>query len=151
MVPRWSWWTLTLSATSTSSTKASTASTSYVHHNLTWHMFKYYFSKTIWFKTVPAWYRVIKMLSDTLIDLVEVNHGEFSKYHLCPSKLIWCMFIFYFTKINRIKMVPRWSLCSRTPSATSKSSTTASIANNSYIHQKLTWHVYLLFSKVKSI
>ena len=27
------------------------------------------------------------MLSDTLSDLVKVDHGEFSKYHLCPSKI----------------------------------------------------------------
>ena len=87
MVLRRSWCYRIPSATSTKSTKASTASTSYVHQNLTWHMFIYYFSKTNWFKTVPAWYRVIKMLLDTLSDLVKVNHGEFSKYHLCLSKI----------------------------------------------------------------
>ena len=27
------------------------------------------------------------MLSDTLSDLAKVNHWEFSKYHLCPSKI----------------------------------------------------------------
>ena len=27
------------------------------------------------------------MLSDTFSDLFKVNHGEFSKYHLCPSKI----------------------------------------------------------------
>ena len=86
-VPRWSEGSRTPSATSTSSTKASTTSTSYDHQNLTWHMFICYFSKTNWFKTVPAWYRVIKMLSDTLSDLDKLNHGEFSKYHLCSSKI----------------------------------------------------------------
>ena len=60
----WSRGSRTPSATSTSSTKASTASTSYVHQKLTWHMFICYFSKTNRFKTVQAWYRVIKRLSD---------------------------------------------------------------------------------------
>ena len=27
------------------------------------------------------------MRSDTLSDLVKLNHGEFCKYHLCPSKI----------------------------------------------------------------
>ena len=40
-------------------------------------MFIYYFSKI----------NRIKMLSDTLSDLAKVNHWEFSKYHLCPSKI----------------------------------------------------------------
>ena len=43
-------------------------------------MFIYYFLKTNQFKTVLAWYRVIKRLSDTLIDLEKLNYGEYSKY-----------------------------------------------------------------------
>ena len=52
---------------------------------------------------VPAWYRVIKMLSDTLSNLIELNHGEFSKYHLWPSKLISHMLMYYFSNID-----PKW-------------------------------------------
>ena len=81
MVPRWSWCSRTPSANLTSSTKGSKASTSF-HKNLTWQMFTYDFSKTNWFKTVPAWYRVIKMLLDTLSNLIKLKHGEFSKYQL---------------------------------------------------------------------
>ena len=66
---RWSWCSRKPLATSKSSTNASTASTSYVYQNLTWHMFIYYISKKNWFKTVPAWYRVIKMFSDTLMPI----------------------------------------------------------------------------------
>ena len=58
MVPRWSWCSRTPSRTSTSSTLLSSASTSYVHDAC-------YFLKTNRFKTVPALYRVIKMLSET--------------------------------------------------------------------------------------
>ena len=35
------------------------------------------------FKTVPAMYRVIKRLSDTLSDLDKLKQGEYSKYQLC--------------------------------------------------------------------
>ena len=77
----WSWCSLTPSATSTSSTKASTASTSYVHQNLKRYLFIYYFLKNKRFKTVPAW----------------------------------------------------WSRCSRTPSATSSSSTMRNDKNQWYI------------------
>ena len=83
----WSRGSWTPSATLTSSTMVSAASTSYVHQKLTWHMFKCYYSKTNRFKTVPAWYRVIKRLTDTLSDLVKLNHGELSKYLWCPSKI----------------------------------------------------------------
>ena len=59
MVPCWSLWSRTPSATSTSSTKARTAST--IMFIKVWHgTCIYYFSKTNWFKTVPSWYRVIK-------------------------------------------------------------------------------------------
>ena len=34
----------------------------------------------------PSWYRVIKMLSNTLSDLVKLNHG-YSKFKLCLSKI----------------------------------------------------------------
>ena len=83
----WSRGSRTLSATSTSSTIVSAASTSYVHQKLTWHMFIRYFSKTNRLKTVPVWCRVTKRLSDTLSDLVKLNHWEFSKYHFCSSKI----------------------------------------------------------------
>ena len=33
------------------------------------------------------------------------DHGEFSNYHLCPSKLIWRMFIYYFSKIQNVPKV----------------------------------------------
>ena len=103
----WSRGSRTPSATSTSSTKASTASTSYVHQKLAWHMFICYFSKTNRFKTVPAWCRVIKRLSDTLSDLVKLNHGEFRKYYIVIFiiKLTYIQFL----NINRFRMVPRWS------------------------------------------
>ena len=58
----------------------STASTSYFHQKLTWHLFICYFSKTNRFKSVPAWYRLIKSLSDTLSDLDKLNYGEYSNY-----------------------------------------------------------------------
>ena len=111
--------------------KSNTASTSYVHQkltwidlkwsqrdqddlrpptftsygeyrNLTWHMFFYYFSKTNWFKTVQAWYRVIKMLLDTLSDLVKLNHGAYSKYKVLFIK-IWhdtCLFTIFQRQID---------------------------------------------------
>ena len=82
----WSRCSRTPSATSTSSTMVSSASTTYVHQKLTWHMFICYFSKTNRFKRVSAWYSVIKMLSDTLSDLDKLNHGEFSKSQLWTSK-----------------------------------------------------------------
>ena len=85
MVQSWSWCSWTPSATLTSSTKASTASSSYVHQNDMAHINILFL--TNWIKTVPAWYRVIKMLSDTLSHLAKLNHGEFRKCHLCPSKI----------------------------------------------------------------
>ena len=51
---------------------------------MTWHMFICCFSKTNRFKTVPAWYRVIKRLSDTLCDHDKLNQG---KYQFCSSKI----------------------------------------------------------------
>ena len=131
----WSRCSWTPSATSTSSTKASTASSSYDHLNLTRHMFIYYFSRTNWFKTVLEWYRVIKMLLDTLSNLVKLNHGEFSKYLLYPSKIEMAHVNILFSKIYQCKM---WSWCSCTPSATSTSSTMASTASTDYVHQKFT-------------
>ena len=64
------------------------------------------------------------------------------------KKLTWCMFMYYFSKINRFKMVPSWSWSSRTPSATLTSSTKASTASTSYVHQNLTRHMFMsYFSK----
>ena len=60
---------------------------SYVHQKLTWHMFIWYFSKINRFKTVPAWNKVIKRLSDTLSILEKLNQGKYSKYQLCSSKI----------------------------------------------------------------
>ena len=51
---------------------ASTVSTSYVHQKFTWHAHMQFKDKSI---------KGIKMLSDTLSDLVKINHGEYSKYH----------------------------------------------------------------------
>ena len=62
------------------------------------HMFIWYFSKTNRFRMVPAWYKVIKRLWDTLNDLEKLNQGEYSKYQLCSSK-------FDMTKTNRFKIV----------------------------------------------
>ena len=86
-VPRWLWCSWTPSATSSSSIMASTASTSYVHQKLTWHIFIHYFSKTKWFQTAPVWYLVIKMLLDTHSDLVKLNHGRLNKNQFCSSKI----------------------------------------------------------------
>ena len=64
------------------------------------------------------------------------------------QKLIWRIFINYFSKINRFKMVPRWSWRSWTPSATSTSWTILSTASTSYVHQKFKWHMFIsYFSK----
>ena len=60
------------------------------------------------------------------------------------KKLTWRMFIYYFSKIDRFKMVLRWSWCSWTPSATSTSSTMASTASATYVH-KLTWHMFICY------
>ena len=65
-------------------------------------MFICYLSKTNRFKTVPAWYRVIKMLSDMLSELVKLNHGEFSKYHLCPPKIDMAHVYLLFFKVKSI-------------------------------------------------
>ena len=101
-VPRWSEGSRTPSATSTSSTMGSTASTSYVHQKLTWHMFICCFSKTNRFKTVPAWYRVIKRLSDTLSDLNKLNQGEYSKYQLCSSKIdMTHVYMLFFKEVDQ--------------------------------------------------
>ena len=73
-----------------------------------WHdMLICYFLKTNRFKTVQEWYRVIKRLSDTLSDLVKLNHGEFRKYYIVIFiiKLTYIQFL----NINRFRMVPRWS------------------------------------------
>ena len=42
-------------------------------------------------------------LSDTLSDLVKVNHGKFSKFHLCPSKIdsVHVDILFYKDKSNQ--------------------------------------------------
>ena len=61
------------------------------------------------------------MLLDILSNRVKLNHGEFIKYNLHPSKIN--MAHVYFSKINQFKMVQRWSWCSWTSSATSASST----------------------------
>ena len=45
------------------------------------------FLKTNGFKLVPAWCRVNKMLSDTFSILNKLNHGKYSKYQLCSSKI----------------------------------------------------------------
>ena len=39
------------------------------------HVYMLFFKDNL-FKTVPASYRLIKMLLDTLSDLVKLNHGE---------------------------------------------------------------------------
>ena len=102
MVPRWSLCSRTPLATSTNPTMGSTASTSYVHQKLTWHMFICYFSKTNRFKTVPARYGVIKRLSDTLSDLDKLNQGEYSKYHLCSSKIdMTHVYILFFKEVDQ--------------------------------------------------
>ena len=80
-------WYLLYSPPHQSSFIGSTASTSYVHQKLTWHIFISYHSKTNQFETVQAWYRVIKRLSDILSDLDKLNRGECSKYQLCSSKI----------------------------------------------------------------
>ena len=82
-------------------------------------MFICYFPKSNRFKTVPAWYRVIKKILDTLSDLDKVNHGEYSKYQLFHQKLTWQLLISYNSWTNWFKLVPGGSRCSQTPSATS--------------------------------
>ena len=150
MVPRWSVCSWTPLATSTNPTMGSTASTSYVHQKLTWHMFICCFSKTNRFKTVPAWYRVIKRLLDTLSDLDKLDQGEYSKYQLCSSKINMthvCMLFFKEKSNSSGSRVTKNR--SKTPSATSSSSTMASTASTSYVHQNFTWHIFLYyFSKI---
>ena len=128
----WSRCSWTPSAISSNSTLGSTASTSYVQQKLTLHMLISFNSKTNPFKVDP---RGIKMLLYTPSNLVKLNHSEYSKYQWSrcsrkPSstsssstmgssvsttfvhqKLIWRMLIYYFSKINRFKMVPRRSWC----------------------------------------
>ena len=83
LVHRWSlcFWT------PSSSTMASTASTKYVNQKLTCKCLICYFKKTNRFKTVPASYRVIKRLLDTLSELVKLNHEDYSMYQLCSPKI----------------------------------------------------------------
>ena len=43
----------------------------------------------------------IKMLSDTLSDLVKINHGEYSKYQLCFSKIdVTHIYMLFFKDIS---------------------------------------------------
>ena len=48
----------------------------------------------------------IKMLSDTLSDLVKLNYGEYSKYQLCSSKIDMTHVCMVFFKDKSIKTVP---------------------------------------------
>ena len=74
-----------------------------------------------------------------------LNHGEYSKYHYCSSKLTWrmFMFIYYFSNTNRFEMVPGWSICPQTPSTTLSTSTIAISASTSYVHENLTWYMFI--------
>ena len=65
--------------------------------------------------------------------------------HVWFSASVFYIWGVHFSKINRFRMVPRWSWCSPTPSATSTSSTMASTASTSYFHKKLTWHMFISF------
>ena len=127
---------------STSSTKASKASTSLVHQKLTWHMFICYFAKKNRFKTVPVWSRGSRTPSAASSSSTMGSSANTTWVH---QKLIWLMFIYHFSKINGFKIVPSWSWCSWTPSATSTSSTKASTASTSYVYQNLTWHMFISF------
>ena len=53
---------------------------------------------------------VIKMLSDTPSDLVKLNHGKFSKYHLCPSKIDMAHVHTIFFKDKSIQNGPKVSM-----------------------------------------
>ena len=67
-----------------------------------------------------------------------------STSYVC-QKLTWHILISYDLNINRFKVVPGGSRCSRTPSTTSSSSTMASIASTSNVHQYLTWHMVIYY------
>ena len=108
MVPGGSRCSRTPSASSSSSTLASKERTSYVNQNLTLGKFICYISKTNWFKTVPAWYREIKLLSEFLSDLVQLNHCEINKYQLCSSKIGVAHVYKLFSKKNWFKTAPVW-------------------------------------------
>ena len=50
---------------------------------------------------------MIKMLSDTLSNIVKLNHGEFSKNHLCPSKIDMAYVYILFFKDKSIQNGPK--------------------------------------------
>ena len=47
------------------------------------------------------------MLSDTLSNLVKLNHGKFSKYHLCPSKIDMAHVYILFFKNKSLQNGPK--------------------------------------------
>ena len=50
------------------------------------------------------------MISDTLCDLVKLNHGEFSKYNLSPSKIYMAHVYILFFKDKWIQNGPKVSM-----------------------------------------
>ena len=136
---RCSW---TPSATSTSSTQASTANTSYVHQKLKWHMLIYNFSMTIRFKRSQG-------DQDALGHPQRPRQGQPWGVQQVPLMFIknWhdtCLNAIFQRQID-LKQSQRytgWSRCSWTPSATSTSSTKESTASTSYDHKNLTLHMF---------
>ena len=84
------------------------------------HIFEYYFQRQIdfkWSQHDKGWSRCSLTPSVTLLSPTLGSSASKTYVH---QKL---MFIWYFSIINPFKMVPRWPWCSRTPSATSSTST----------------------------
>ena len=145
MVPRWSWCSQTPSVTSTSSTLASTARSSFVHQKLKWHMLIYNFSMTIRFKRSQG-------DQDALGHPQRPRQGQPWGVQQVPVMYIknWhdtCLYAIFQRQIylQESQRDTVWSRCSRIPSATSTSSTMGSSASPSYEHQNLTWHMFIYY------
>ena len=59
-----------------------------------------------------------------------------------------CLYMYYFSKVNRSQCDTGWQRCSPTPSATSTSSS-SSTASASYVHKMA--HVFIIIFKEKSL
>ena len=117
----------THSATLTSLTMESTASTSYVYQELTWHMFISYHLKKNRLKWLQGDQDTLRypatLISSTMLGTVV------STRHIHQNFTWHMLIIYHFTKTNRCKrsQCPTgWSKCSCT---TSSNSTMASTAN----------------------
>ena len=114
----------------TSATSTVAASISDVHQKLTWHMFMYY------------------CISDTFSNLDKLNHGKYSKYQLCLSRID--MFISYHLKKNRLKWFQGDTDTLRYPATLISSTMVVTVVSTRYIHQNFTWHMLIIYHFTKT-